>query len=305
VEERARLLIDTDGGIDDALALLLALRTSQARVEAITTVFGNVDVGQAACNVNYVLELCDQHPPVFLGSSKPMRGRRMVRASSHGRDGLGDLGLRPVRTAIEAEPAHEEIIRQAREAPGALTILTLGPLTNLARALSAAPDLSRLFHRAVVMGGAVGPGSATPRAEFNIWSDPAAARFVFTAGLPLTLIPIDVSRGEVALTLDDQARLEEIDTRRSRFAASMIASSMGARGRFAGAPDMIAAAIGIDPGLIRDSRRLHVDVETRGELTRGETVFDETGLSGQPPNADLVIEIDPGLYRKMIDDACR
>jgi inosine-uridine nucleoside N-ribohydrolase len=305
--ELIRLLIDTDGGIDDALALLLALRSPPVQVDAITTTFGNVDVDQAVRNVNYVLELCRVQIPVYRGAKRPLDGKVRQRRAVHGSDGLGDLGLRPKATAVEPEQAANELLRRVRGDPRRLTLVTLGPLTNLALALAKGSDFAELVQQVVVMGGAIGAGTVTARAEFNMWSDPEAAKAVLSAGLPLTLVPIDVSRDPVSFDPMDQAGLDETDSAAARFAISMMRAASKARARASSAelPDVIAAALAIDPALSTQSHRYYVDIETEGELTMGETVIDVLGLSGRPPNAEVAETIDAPRFKAMLFEACR
>lgn len=314
--EPLRLLIDTDIGTDDAVAILLALRSPGVRVEAITAVAGNTDVDQCVRNARYVLELCARSVPLYRGADSPLAGARRTRPAAHGDDGLGGLGLRPRNGEPDQGDAVEALIQLIRDNPNDLTLVTLGPLTNVARALSAAPEIAGLIRRVVAMAGAAfGPGTATPRAEFNVWSDPEAARRVVLGGMPLTLVDIELSRGDGALTSADLATLDDIGTPYARFAAAMsrasasrvsIGPAPAARAdRLAGLPDAIAMAVAIEPALVLESGRYYVDVETAGELTSGETVVDRLGLLGRPANADCVEAVAASDYKQMLFAACR
>jgi purine nucleosidase len=193
------LLIDTDTASDDAVALLMALRSSSVRVLAITTVAGNVDVEQATRNALYVTELCNVATPVYKGAGKPLYRSLQVAHWFHGKDGLGDHGYPLPRRAPETQHGVAALIATIEKNPG-LTLVTLGPLTNVALALAQAPEIVQGIARCVIMGGApCCEGNVTPAAEYNIWVDPEAARIVFRSGLPIELVGWQLCRGQAAL----------------------------------------------------------------------------------------------------------
>jgi len=304
--DRPRLVIDTDIGTDDAVALLLALKTPRAVVEAITTVAGNTDVDSCVRNARYVLELCGTDVPVYRGASAALAPRGTGRPTLHGDDGLGSLGLRPLNASAASGIASDALVRLARANPRQLTLVTLGPLTNLALALSQAPDLVRLIHAAIVMGGAAnGHGTVTDSAEFNIWADPEAASLVFNSGLPITLVNIEPSRGPCAFDAADLARLAETGTDAAAFVGSMCRAAATAHGsERAGLPDAIAMAVAIAPQIVTSSGTYHVDVKTFDERTRGEIRVDQTSTLRHGPNLTLVESVDSSAYKRMIFCAC-
>ena len=188
-------LIDTDTASDDAVALIMALRSNSARVVAITTVAGNVPVDKATRNALYTAELCGSDVPVYQGSGKPLARRLVTAEWFHGSDGLGDHGYPAPRRKAEKQHAVEAIIATVGAHPG-LTLVTLGPLTNIALALAQAPQIAREVGRSVVMGGApCCEGNVTPAAEYNMWVDPEAARMVFRSGLPIEMVGWQLCRG--------------------------------------------------------------------------------------------------------------
>ena len=202
-----RVIIDTDPGIDDALALILALRSPELEIPAITTVNGNVSVDKATRNVFTVLSLLPscQRPPVATGSSKPLQKAPVFATSIHGHDGLGGLDRyydalgRPRYSAPLVTPsgrsATDEILFHLSSTPESLTLVALGPLTNIAEAIERDRGTMATLKRIVLMGGAVTvPGNITPAAEFNIYVDPQSASIVFNAGIPLTVVGLDVTR---------------------------------------------------------------------------------------------------------------
>jgi purine nucleosidase len=208
------LLIDTDPGVDDALAVLLAARSPELEIVGLTTVFGNAAVEVTTRNALALLELIGRSDvPVFMGAAAPLVGTYLGPVTQvHGHDGMGDGGALPTPRASPTPDvtAAEFIVQSARERPGTLTILALGPLTNLALALALEPDLARRIEAVVLMGGnAVVPGNATPAAEANMLGDPEAADRVLGADWPVTMVGLDVTH-QVNLRgaqLDQMARV--------------------------------------------------------------------------------------------------
>ena len=177
-------LIDTDTASDDAVAIIMALADPDVRVLGLTTVAGNVGLEQATSNALLTAEICNSDAPVFMGADRPLARAHEHAHWFHGKDGLGDRGYPAPKRAPEREPAVDAILRLAREASG-LTLVTLGPLTNIALALERERELAARIGRCVVMGGApCCEGNVTPAAEYNIWVDPEAARAVFRSKMP-------------------------------------------------------------------------------------------------------------------------
>ena len=312
-EQPLRLLIDTDPGVDDAIALLMALRHPAATVEAITVVAGNVGIEHTVRNARYLVELCEADVPVYAGAERALLRNHQRAEHVHGDDGLGNLGLRPRDARPAAGHAVDAIIERVSAAPGALTLVTLGPLTNLALALLTAPAIASLVRAVVVMGGAANvAGNVTPAAEFNSWSDPEAARIVFAAGLPLTMVGIEICR-VARWTAADIDRLAAAGTERARVAAALLGCSLrvdearAQPGDLSGAmcPDGTAMAVALDPAAVTKAGRYYVDVETHGELTLGETVVDRRGVLGRPANARVIHAIDAARFQALVHAAVR
>src|ERR1700719_763169 len=197
------LLIDTDTASDDAVALIMALRSREVRIAAITVVAGNVPVTQATSNALFTVELCGADVPVYSGAEAPLLRKLVIADWFHGADGLGDHGYKPTKRRAEPGHAVDALIRTVRENPG-IEMVTLGPLTNLAMALLREPKLAAAVKRCVVVGGApCCEGNVTPAAEFNIWCDPEAARIVLRSGLPVELVGWQLCRGEAVLNRSD------------------------------------------------------------------------------------------------------
>ena len=283
------MLIDTDTASDDAVALIMALRSESARVIAITTVAGNVGVEQATRNALYTTELCGANTPVFQGAERPLTRRLTTADWFHGRDGLGDHGYPAAQRNPEKQHAVDAIIDTARNNPGIL-LVTLGPLTNVALALAQAPDFARNVGRCVIMGGApCCEGNVTPAAEYNVWVDPEAARMVFRSGLPIEMVGWHLCRGAAVVGPADIEIINKMGTRLAHFAVECNSTARAAFRKQTGEdgislPDPVAMSIALDPSIGTESSEHYVDIETASELTRGMTVVDRLGVSGDARN---------------------
>src|SRR5246127_3909861 len=212
------LLIDTDTASDDAVALIMALRSTSVRVAAITVVAGNVPVAQATSNALLTVELCGADVPVYSGAEAPLLRKLAIADWFHGADGLGDHGYKPAERRAEPGHAVDALIQTVRDNPG-IEIVTLGPLTNLAMALLREPKLAAYVQRCVVMGGApCCVGNVTPAAEFNTWVDPEAARIVFRSGLPIEMVGWQLCRGAAVIGPADIDSIATIGTKLAHFA---------------------------------------------------------------------------------------
>ncbi|SEG94928.1 purine nucleosidase [Saccharopolyspora kobensis] len=310
------LIVDCDTGIDDALALLYLLGDPGVRIGAVTTVFGNTDPGTAALNTLRVLELVGRSDiPVAVGAEHDRRGNRHLAPDVHGADGLGNTDLPAPRTSPIAEPAAELIVRMARENPGTVHLLAVGPLTNLAAALQLEPELPRLVKHVTIMGGAMlHPGNVTPVAEANISNDPEAARIVLRAGWPVTLVPLDATMTE-AITEEQRRRLAEFGSPVATFTAAILDLYLDfyARHAFgerkAACHDPLAAAIAVGDVEPLLAPVVPVDVETGDGPARGMTVADLRGqYRGFPENGAatvrVVLETDRTFGDRLVDRLC-
>jgi purine nucleosidase len=282
-------LIDTDTASDDAVALIMALRSPQVGVLGITTVAGNVSVQQATRNALYTAELCGSNVPVFMGAQEPLNRPHQSAHWFHGRDGLGDHGYPPPKRSHEKVPALEAIISTIECHPG-LVLVTLGPLTNVALALQLNPDIAEKVGRCVIMGGApCCEGNVTPAAEYNIWCDPEAAQIVLRSGLPIELVGWHLCRGDAVLNPADIKQVLSFGTPQARFAIECNSRAQEAYFEQTGEhgislPDPVAMSIALDPSIVTQQSEHHVDVETSSELTRGMTVVDRLNVAGNDRN---------------------
>jgi purine nucleosidase len=303
-----RFLIDTDTASDDAVALVMALRHPAVEIEAITVVAGNVPLDLGVQNALYTVEICGADVPVYAGAAAPMMRELHTAQNVHGADGMGDIGL-PLRGRQPAGiDAARVIIDTARNHPGDLTIVTLGPLTNLALAVLAAPDIVPLVSRVVMMGGTgQGPGNVTPAAEFNIWCDPEAADVVFRSGLPLEMVGWDISRTYATISEAESAEFRQLgpigefctDIQKVLLEFCRDVTHLAGYDL----PDPIAMAIAIDPTVGTDVRDLFVTVETTGIRTVGETVVDHLGVCGQTGNVKVVLAASRERFVEMLTAA--
>ena len=303
-----RLVIDTDPGVDDALAIMLAFAHPGVEVEAVTVVAGNKGLGQTAANACTILDVLGASAvatPVFRGCGRPLLGPR-VEATSHGTDGLGDCHFPPSDRPIEIEHASLALVRLAHESPGERTLVALGPLTNLALALSLDPDLPRRYRRLVVMGGAVRAtgNMPNPSTEFNASSDPEAAAIVLGQWPGATLVPWETVMHAI-VGMDRVREIWSATGGRADFARkitaqrpALVQEHFGLSGMFVADP--VAMAVAIDPGIVTRSERRHVTVELDGRHTRGQTTVDWFGFGGEAADVEIVLKIDTDRFWKML-----
>ena len=286
------LLIDTDTASDDAVALIMALRSPEVRVAAITVVAGNVPVTQATSNALFTVEMCGADVPVYSGAEAPLFRKLETADWFHGADGLGDHGYKPAKLRAVQGHAVDALIQTVRDHPG-IEIVTLGPLTNLAMAVLREPKLAASVKRCVVMGGApCCVGNVTPAAEFNIWVDPEAARIVFQSGLPLEMVGWQLCCGDAVLHQQDIDRvlalnnpIAEFAIRSNSTAAQAFFTQTGQRG--ISLPDPVAMGIALNPALCTSSSKHYVQIEVGSELTRGMTVVDRLDVAADPRNKNV------------------
>lgn len=285
-------LIDTDTASDDAVALIMALRSLEVNVVAITTVAGNVEVHQAARNALYTSELCGSSVPVFVGAEKPLVRAHASADWFHGRDGLGDHGYPAPRRGPERQHGVDAIV-DTIEAHSGLVLVTLGPLTNVALALQKRPRIAGKVSRCVVMGGApCCEGNVTPAAEYNIWCDPEAARVVMSSGLPIEMVGWHLCRGDAALNLSDIQYVLSLGTPVAKFAIECNSHAQKAYLEQTGEhgialPDPVAMSVALDPSVVTSQSGHFVDIETGSELTRGMTVVDRLDVAGNARNRNV------------------
>ena len=272
----ARVIIDTDPGVDDAFALLLAMRSPELKIEAITAVAGNVPLDITLPNARRMVESAGRTDiPVAAGAKAPLLRRLVSAAYAHGDNGLGGAVFPEPEIKPVDVPAAELIRQIVRKYPHEVTLITIGPLTNVAAALNADDELAGLVKGLTMMGGSLSGGNITPAAEFNIYVDPEAAHIVFQSGIPLTMVGLDVTR-RTSLTGEHVRALLANSSSVSQAAAKIARNAIDhnrAQGFLVGPNmhDSLAVASFLDPSLLK-WKEYYVDVETTGELTAGETL---------------------------------
>lgn len=304
---RPQLLIDTDPGVDDALAILMA--HAHADIAGLSIAAGNVGLDHTVRNARALVDLLGHATPVFAGCATPLvRTPDEDAAFVHGLDGFGDVGLPAPQAPLADEPAALALLRLTHERPGELTLVALAPLTNLALALRLDPTLPERVARLVVMGGAVTGHGNTGRvpAEFNIGFDPEAAHVVFEAFPQFDLVDWEAT---LRHTFDDA----EFDgwlaagDQRADFFGRIVATARRYNAehdrRGVIAADALAMAVAIDPSIVVRSERRAVAVELDGRLTRGATVVDWAGRLGRPANANIVLELDQARFAALVRGA--
>lgn len=291
-----RIVIDTDPGVDDAHAILLACAHPGAQVEALTTVAGNVSLEKATLNALKILEVVRKDIPVYAGCEDALVIPTPKRAISHGVDGLGDSGYPAPSRQAEQEHAVQALIRLANENPGELSLAAIGPLTNLALATRLDPNLPRKYRRLVVMGGAIhARGNSWERAaEFNFYCDPEAAAVVFQKWPEIILLPWETTLTH-GLSLQQVEELGRGNSPRAEFFRRTIRNRLGRQTREEKGllePDPLALAVMLEPEIVQRYEMQYIEIELAGKLTRGQTVIDWDHLTGKPPNTQVVLEID-------------
>jgi purine nucleosidase len=306
-----RLIIDTDPGVDDAHAILLALAHPDVQVEAITTVNGNVNLDLTTANALKILDAAGRDVPVYRGCDRPLINRLVHAAHVHGEDGLGDCNIPASKKAAQSEHAVHALVRMANENPGEFTLAAIGPLTNLAVALSIDPDLPKKIKRLVIMGGAIyGKGNTeTVTSEFNIHTDPEAAHMVFSAWPMLTLLSWETTLAHV-FTRETLNRFFNLGTSRAKFfhdTNQKILKFIEERLRqdILFAPDGLALAAAVEPGIVTKSEKKYVTVELHGAHTRGQTVVDWYGSTRKEPNTEIILEVNQDRFIQLMENGLR
>ncbi|WP_422073627.1 nucleoside hydrolase [Tranquillimonas rosea] len=303
-----KIIIDTDPGQDDAVAILLALASPELDVMGITAVAGNVPLDLTAKNARIVCELADRTDvPVFAGCDAPLKRPLVTAEHVHGRTGLDGPILPDPAMPLQDDHAVDFLIDTLRREPaGSVTLCPLGPLTNIATALTRAPDIAEKVQEIVLMGGAYFEvGNITPAAEFNIYVDPEAAEIVFRAGAPLTVLPLDATHKALVTTARNDAfrnlgtpvgvAVAEMTDFFERFDKDKYGSE--------GAPlhDPCVTAYLLRPDLF-SGREINVEIETVSDLTRGMTVADWWGVTDRPRNARFIGDVEPDGFFALLTD---
>jgi inosine-uridine nucleoside N-ribohydrolase len=309
-----RVIIDTDPGTDDAMAIILALNSPEFKVEALTVVPGNVDARQGLENALKIVSLagrCDV--AVAAGAQHPLNQKLITAQFWHGKNGLADVELPPSKCKPDARFGPDLIIEMVHRYPHEITLIPVGPLTNIALAVSKDPSIAFLVKDIVIMGGSITGGNVNGAAEANIYNDPEAAQIVFNAGWMVTMVGSDVGE-RTLITRKYLAELQSSHGPESDFVAKIAAFYLtrSEKSGYSGAAmyDPLAVGIAVDPTL-GTLKEMHVDVESKGEFTRGETVANRMGssennvLHGDHYEIEGAVKLQPNARVCMASDAAR
>ena len=313
-----KIIFDTDPGTDDAMALMLALNSPELDVRAVTVVPGNVVAAQGLDNALRLVSLANRCDiPVAAGAQHPLFQKLTTAEFWHGKNGLANVELPPSKCKVDPRFAPDVIIQMVHAAPHEITLVPVGPLTNIALAVEKDPSIVPLVKEVVLMGGSISGGNVDAAAEANIRNDPEAAQIVFQAGWPLTMVGLDVSNK----TLFTKKQLDQLGSAHGPisdfvYQVAKFLIELSAKYGFAGTAmyDPLAVGVAIDPSLVK-APEMHVDVETRGEFTRGETVANRQGYNERnvlhgdhyviegmdqvTPNAKVCIDVDADRFLRM------
>jgi inosine-uridine nucleoside N-ribohydrolase len=299
------ILIDCDPGHDDAIALLLALASPEVELLGITTVAGNQTLEKTTVNALKILEFTGRTEiPVAAGAPRPLVREPYVAAYVHGETGMDGPELPTPQTEPLAEHAVDFLARRLAESDRPVTLIPVGPLTNVGLLLARYPDVANRIERIVLMGGAIAEGNVTPAAEFNIWADPEAASRVFTSGIDVTMIGLDVTHKALFRPADSErlastGRVGKLVAELFGFYQQFHSEQYG----WDGSPvhDAVAVAHVVRPGLVETADR-GVVVDCGGELSRGRTYVDLWGRAHWEPNAHVAVDIDaPGFVDFLVE----
>lgn len=299
-----RIIFDTDPGIDDALALLLLATSSEVKLEGITVTHGNTSQEKCLANALRLVELAGiQNVPVFAGTTEPLVKSLTVAEETHGDGGLGYAVLPAPKVKPTSIPAYEFIASTVNDNPGKITLLCVGPMTNLALALLKYPEIAPKIKRIISMGGSIHyPGNVTPQAEYNVFCDPEAFEITLRAGVDFTLVPLDVTY-QCILTTEHLSQLSDCkDSVRTfivdstRFYMEFHAKHQAIMG--CAINDPLAAALLIDPELVT----LHdyfVEVDLTSPQSKAKTIADYYAISGKRANAHVATQVDVQRFMKL------
>ena len=293
-----RIVIDTDPGVDDAHAIMMALAYPDVHIEALTTVAGNVPLERTTANALTILDIYERDFPVYAGCSQAIIGHDEDASHVHGEDGLGNSNYPASAHLSESEHAVNALVRMANDSPGELTLVAIGPLTNVAMATRLDPSLPEKYKQLVVMGGAIRAMGNTKNVstEFNLYSDPEAGAIVFDAWKNVALVSWETTMA-YPFSADQIDALGSKDNARSEFfnritqnTVKFIQERLGRKMLFA--PDPLAVAVALEPDIVTKSEKHFVQVEMRGEHTRGQTTVDWSNTTGEDVNAEIILEVD-------------
>lgn len=309
-----KMIIDTDCGSDDAVALMMALKSRDISVEAITAVGGNVPLDFAVKNALMTIEVTGgQKPPLFVGAVKPLFRELVTAVNVHGKDGMGDAGLICPTLLPENEHAVDAIIRIVKSCPDEIELVTIGPATNIALAIMKDPDTMKRVKQIYTMGtSGFGPGNCTPVSEFNVYVDAEAFHIMITAGIPVTIIGFDLCLGKSALTKTELDTLMSSGKKEAIFAVTcnrmVVDYNITANGQyFLDLPDAVAMGVMLWDDIVLEKKPCYAYVCLKEEAAYGQVILNDgsklaiqEGFGGHNPNVEVCTKIDTDLFKKRL-----
>ncbi|WP_159090773.1 nucleoside hydrolase [Aquimarina aquimarini] len=303
---KRKFIIDTDTASDDAVALIMAMNYPGVEIQAFTVVAGNVNLNQGVQNAMFTIDLCKKKIPVYAGIDKPMLRVLKTAEHVHGKDGMGDIGLALSGYKPEKEHAIPVLVEKINQQPGEISLICLAPLTNIATALLLDPSIAGKVKECIIMGGiGKGRGNVTPVSEYNFWADPEAAKIVFESGMPIKMVGWDISRKYAVFNKSDAAKIKAIGTSLANFTVDIqkkldeyaINNSLI---KGFDLPDPIAMAVALDKNVATVVKKAHVSILTNDDDSRGQSVMDYTGATGESPNTEVVLEADRERFLEIL-----
>lgn len=299
------VIIDTDPGMDDAIALFLAFSSDELDIKALTTVGGNIPLEKTSRNALDLVGYSSKEIKVSQGADKPLIRPLETAEWVHGKNGLGSVVLAKSNGKLYEKKAWDTIYEEAMSCEGKLHIIALGPLTNIAITIMKYPNIVNKIDRITLMGGSCYIGNTTAAAEFNIYVDAEAADIVFKSGIPITMVGLDATHK----SLISEEEIEEITstkTEATKVIKELLVANVEFRKKYSDSSeaiihDALAVAAVIDPSIIY-KEDYYVAIETMGELTYGKTVVDLTKVTKNPPNAEVALGVDREKFVKMLNE---
>lgn len=297
------IIIDCDPGTDDAIALFMALASEDIDVRAITVVSGNQTIEKTSNNAINIVDFLGKDVKVAKGAVRPLTREVFLADFVHGDSGVGNTVFPKAKADFYEKNAVDTIYEEAMKCNGELELVAIGPLTNIANLLMTYPEVKDKIKRLVIMGGAIFGGNDSPAAEFNIYVDPEAATIVFESGIPLVMVGLDATHK--AKVFENEIREIESYNKVGKYATEIMDfvkcfyESLGFGGIVM--HDPCALAYVLDESIVK-TEEYHVDIETRGELTRGKTVVDIYKVTGKEPNAHVAVDVDREKFVALIKE---
>ncbi|MEH7398803.1 nucleoside hydrolase [Priestia megaterium] len=296
------IIIDCDPGIDDALAIMLAIASNELDIKLITTCAGNQRIEKITLNTLKLLSFVDKEIEVAKGADKPLFKDLVLSEAAHGKSGFGEVELEELKFSVSDRSAIEAMKDTILNSEQKITIVAIGPLTNIALLIKSYPEVIKNINQLSIMGGACTGGNCTPVAEFNIYVDPDAAKIVFDSGIPITMFGLDVTH-QIPMYKEDIDRIRYIGNKTGQFAAKML-DFYFKEDKIEGMHDPCPVAYLIDPSLFTIIP-CNVEIETKGEFTRGQTVVDKLNQTGKPQNVKVALEVEREKILDMLYNAIK